>query len=489
MSGFYFSVLAAAGGSVAFLFCLWFFQLSSYRAAEYIVLFRTGKGISLILAAFAFLCCSIYGNFAAMTASALFFEMLSTYFLKQPKKVALKRTGRFKRLFVVGCFFIVVSASVYPPSALFFSFAAPAVSAVVLSPYEKIKNAGYIEKARNAYSAVPVRVCITGSYGKTTVKNMCFTILSEIYKTFATPLSYNTPLGLALASDGLSGDERIAVVEMGARRVGDIAELTKIVIPTVAVVTGIAPQHIKTFRTLDNVAKEKLSLLNALKDKSAFIYNADDENLCAYLSALGIEGLGCGIGGNYVRAHREGEEWVFSYGNTEIRSVVKVLGEGSVGDMAMAVGVAAMLKVPAEKIAAGIGKIRPSPHRMEYFEKNGVTIIDDSYNCNIQGASEACKVLRQLGKRSFVITAGIVEGGKKAGELNRKIGSMLSETAYLTVAVGVNAGSIREGYLSGKKKGEFMTALRLDDAVRTVSERCVPGDVILFMNDLPDNYV
>ena len=142
MSGFYFSVLAAAGGSVAFLFCLWFFQLSSYRAAEYIVLFRTGKGISLILAAFAFLCCSIYGNFAAMTASALFFEMLSTYFLKQPKKVALKRTGRFKRLFVVGCFFIVVSASVYPPSALFFSFAAPAVSAVVLSPYEKIKNAG-----------------------------------------------------------------------------------------------------------------------------------------------------------------------------------------------------------------------------------------------------------------------------------------------------------------------------------------------------------
>lgn len=268
----------------------------------------------------------------------------------------------------------------------------------MLSPYEKIKNAGYIEKARNAYSAVPVRVCITGSYGKTTVKNMCFTILSEIYKTFATPLSYNTPLGLALASDGLSGDERIAVVEMGARRPGDIAELTGIVTPTVAVVTGIAPQHIKTFRTLDNVAKEKLSLLNALRDKSAFIYNADDKNLCAYLSALGIEGLGCGIGGNYVRAHREGEEWVFSYGNTEIRSVVKVLGEGSVGDMAMAVGVAAMLKVPAEKIAAGIGKIRPSPHRMEYFEKTGSPSSTTATTATYRGHRKLAKCSGSWGK-------------------------------------------------------------------------------------------
>lgn len=485
----FYVILTATVGLLLSLFSIYFLQLCGYKCKLGIKAVKAIEVKMGVAIGCAYALCFCWETETAIIRLALlvFAEMLGIWNVKKKRKVSFVYTARVMRIMCVSFCLGVAVAVIFNPAVLIVSLFLPLLSTVILLPTEKIIGNKYIKRARKAYEKVPIKVCITGSYGKTTVKNMCKALLEKDYCTMVTPLSYNTPLGLARASKSLTGKERIAVIEMGARKRGDIRELCDIAEPSVGVITGLAPQHLESFGSLKNIAEEKLSLYTALRDKYAFIYNADDFELVTAIKERGIEGLSCGFNGSFVNAVKTEDGYNFTVGGKVIKAKPRLLGKHNISNLCLAIGVAHIMKVQPERIIERIEKIEPSPHRLSYEERQGVLIIDDSYNCNIKGAAAACDTLKELNRRAFVITAGIVEGGREQGELNREIGRMLSKVAFGIYAVGVNADYIAEGAKEFGK--ETIKCKSLTDAVSEVTSLFKKGDVLLFMNDLTDNFI
>lgn len=164
-------------------------------------------------------------------------------------------------------------------------------------PIENKKNDRYIKYAKEKLQgkANLIKIGITGSYGKTSVKFILTQMLKEKYNVYCTPSSYNTPLGIALSVNALKGDEEIFIAEMGARNMGDIAELCEIVKPTVAIMTGISNQHLESFKTVENIIATKSELSNYVSRNGGFtVFNTDNK----YLKELAEKFKGnCGSAG------------------------------------------------------------------------------------------------------------------------------------------------------------------------------------------------
>ena len=142
------------------------------------------------------------------------------------------------------------------------------VATSVLNVFERINNARYERACARTLAKQDglIKIAITGSYGKTSVKNYLHAMLSEKYNVLTTPASFNTPMGIAKSVKGLDGTQDVFIAEFGARRVGDIKKLMKIVSPQYTILTGINSQHLETFKTQDNIKREKCRILHVPHD-------------------------------------------------------------------------------------------------------------------------------------------------------------------------------------------------------------------------------
>ena len=240
------------------------------------------------------LCFSFLGARVALMLSALPFWGFLLWFVyadgKYALKVRIKRTGRLVRLFLVyilllgaaAFFYIWLLSAVadingsslyallaYLPFALFTLFTPIflIIANAITGIFENARNAKFVKRAGQVLDETKIiRVAIVGSYGKTSVKNILKTIVSQTYETVATPESYNTPVGVAktVYSAEFSGKE-VFIAEMGARKGGDIAELCALVKPDYAIFTGVCEQHIQTFGSLDRVFTEKKRVIEGTK--------------------------------------------------------------------------------------------------------------------------------------------------------------------------------------------------------------------------------
>lgn len=196
-------------------------------------------------------------------------------------------TGRVKRLYVV--FFLVMTgisalcaATPWAVLPALWPLALPlvvALSGLLAWPIEKAISECYFRDARRKLLANPrlVRIGITGSYGKTSVKHILGAILSEKYPTLITPASFNTPMGVTRAiREKLTPSHQVFVGEMGARHVGDIKEMCRLVHPTIGIITSVGPQHLETFKTIERVASTKYELIEALPAEGSHAYFYDD---------------------------------------------------------------------------------------------------------------------------------------------------------------------------------------------------------------------
>ena len=149
-------------------------------------------------------------------------------------------------------------------------------------PIENSINNGFIKKAENklkSFNNLKV-IGITGSYGKTTTKYIVSSILSQKYNTLMTPASFNTTLGVVRTiNEKLEPMHEVFVCEMGAKNVGDIKEICDIVKPEYGILTAIGPQHLESFKTLENVQKTKMELIDSLPDNGWAFVNNEDENI------------------------------------------------------------------------------------------------------------------------------------------------------------------------------------------------------------------
>ncbi len=374
------------------------------------------------------------------------------------------------------------------------------IAYLINEPMEEFINYHYLKIAKDKLKRFNViKIGITGSFGKTSVKEILKTILSQKYRVLATPESYNTPLGIALTVKKLDTTHDIFIAEMGARQKGDIKKLTDLVKPKYGILTGINTQHLEYFKTIENTKSTKYELFEGLpKDGVGFFATEtiDAKELFDKFDkekyAVSIEDEGGFVKVSNVKTSSYGTEFVLNInGEKPVKCSTVLLGTHSIKNIILASAVAYKIGLTPSEIASGINRITSIGHRLELVPNNkGVVIIDDSYNSNPDGIVAAMEVLNMFNGRKIVVTPGMVELGKMENVYNLQFGKMLAKNADIVIIVGShNAEMIINGLLEENfNKENIIFVKNLKRGNDELNKILKEGDVVLFENDLPDNY-
>lgn len=362
-------------------------------------------------------------------------------------------------------------------------------------PFSASKNKKYLAAARAKLRAAScIKVGITGSCGKTSVKNILATILSERYRVFATPASYNTPLGIARAIENVDLNEYdVFLAEMGARNKGDIAELCELVVPDHCIVTGICPQHLESFGSVEGIVAAKGEILRGTKAGGYAVIWQDEYTAGLDPAAARLNKVSVGPHGEFgafdVHSSPAGIDFKLALGIIQVQAQAPLLGAHNAENIAVAAALASKLGMEKEEILAGIQKLQPVPHRLQLSVVNGINILDDAYNSNVRGAAAALEVLRTFGGRRFVVTPGLVELGVLEGQENAALGAKMVGLDRIILVGETQVTAVRQGFVSaGGNAGIVEVVPTLEKAQDILAEELQPGDSVLFLNDLPDIY-
>jgi len=399
------------------------------------------------------------------------------------------------------------------------------VAYLINEPMEEFIKRHYIRQAKTKLESSNVlRIGITGSYGKTSVKEILKTILSQKYRVLATPASYNTPLGIAITVKSLDSTHDVFLAEMGARNKGDIKELALLVKPDYGVLTGINNQHLESFGTIENIKNTKFELFENLAQNARDcgdglnngqvrngrgdgngrngkgFFSSDNEGARELYERFGGEKYFAGINGaendlvtaTELATSEQGTSFTLNIaGEKPVACSTVLLGRHSVSNICLAAAVAYKVGLTPEEIAKGINRLQSVGHRLELVPNNKkIVIIDDSYNCNEDGAKAAMEVLDTFKGRKIVVTPGLVELGKMENVANLSFGTLLAAHADKVIVIGKhNAEMIINGLTAGgMDKADISFAKNLNKGNEILNAMLEEGDVVLFENDLPDNY-
>ena len=435
--------------------------------------------------------------------------MLDRRLHSQPEKKPIAYTPRMRRLYACLCVIalivaFVLSAIGVPAYILFVGVPYLALAAGgAMTPVEKAINNHYLNDAKAKLEARPdlIKIGITGSYGKTSTKFILATILAERYDVLATPASFNTPMGLTrVIRERLEDHHQVFIAEMGARHVGDIKELVDLVHPTMGLITSVGPQHLETFGNVATVADTKFELIEGLpQDGLAFFASDGGEVDKLYQRArvkkflTGTRGMGLDMKAEDIAVNSNGSVFTLKDGVTgeKVSCETRLLGRHNIGNIVLACCVARQMGLTLEEIARGVSKIEPVEHRLQLLPgAGGMTVIDDAFNSNPVGAKAALDVLAAFEGRHVIVTPGMVEQGEKEDEINRQFGAQMAGKCDVVILVGKrHTQPIVEGLrAAGMAQENIFVTGSLEEATGVLGKIGQLGDVVLFENDLPDNY-
>lgn len=425
------------------------------------------------------------------------------FFLARSMRVHVTVTDRLVRLLITATLLsAVIVLPTYGTPLTLLCAALPALApivlplaALILSPFERRNNRRYIRAASERLRSVPIRIGITGSYGKTTVKVFLDRLLSAGRDILATPANYNTPLGIAKTVQTMNDGTEVFIAEMGARRSGDISELVEMVRPTEGILTGIAPQHLETFGSIENVMAEKERLSLAIPSGKVY-YNLADERVRELFARR--DGAKVGVGYkdadailSDVAITVKGTSFRLRYGDCDISLDIPLLGRAAAEDFALAATVAIDHGIHAEQIQIVAKRLSVVPHRMEVIHQGGLTVLDDSYNIDPVGAAAALETLSMLpAKRRIVYTSGMVELGAETERLNEGYGIRIGEVCDVAlVQTSVYGDAVVRGIEKAGRGTNIIRVRDTEEATALFPSVVGAGDVLLVTADLPRDYL
>jgi UDP-N-acetylmuramoyl-tripeptide--D-alanyl-D-alanine ligase len=371
-----------------------------------------------------------------------------------------------------------------------------------LWPIEQVVRQSYLSSAaRRITAAAPKIVAVTGSYGKTTTKEIIAHILSSRYRVLKTPASYNTLMGVCKVIRGelLPGHD-FFVVEMGAYKRKSIARLCDLTRPLISVITTIGVQHLERFGSVEKIKLAKAEIIEALSPEGVAVLNGDNPACreVEWLTKARIVRFGLGSAKDLdfwarnVRFSAEGVDFTLhGQGGRFVQIQSKLLGRHSIMNILAATAVVLELGLSLEEVSDRLRTLEPVPHRLQPLKGvGGVTIIDDAYNANPEGAIAALETLAEFKGRKILITPGLVELGERGFEENKKIGIVAAGVCDVVLLVGPQQTlAIQEGLAeSGFDHKDLRVFVDSQEAIKHLWKMTRPGDVVLFENDLPDQY-
>jgi UDP-N-acetylmuramoyl-tripeptide--D-alanyl-D-alanine ligase len=377
------------------------------------------------------------------------------------------------------------------------------LAGVLLTPVERAIQEGFKRQARQKLATHPnlTLIGITGSYGKTSTKFIIAEILSLRYQVLATPGSYNTPMGICkVINEQLRPEHQVLVLEMGIRHPGDIRELCAIAQPDMGVVTAVGPMHLETMGSIEAIAREKSELVACTRPGGPVVLNADDPRVAAMAERaqgpvwrVSVEGKAeADLIARDITYSPEGTRFIVrdEAGNEQVFQT-QLLGRHNVLNILLALAVGRIFGLRLRQMAHAVARLRPVEHRLQLRREGPITVIDDAFNSNPVGARNALEILGQFRTgRRIVVTPGMVELGEWEAEENRALGRFMAQHVDLAVLIGPRRTlPIQEGLReAGFPADQIRVFKSLFDAQDFLKTYLQPGDVVLYENDLPDQY-
>ena len=342
--------------------------------------------------------------------------------------------------------------------------------------------------AREALKRIGAKVvAVTGSVGKSTTKEMIAAVLSGTFRVSKTPANHNNDIGMPMAILDMPEDTEVAVLEMGMNHFREIAYLSCIAHPDVAVIINVGTAHIEFLGTQQGIRQAKLEILEGMTPQGMLLLNGDDTMLRCLdvtpkqrITYFGAS-EGCDVRALDVSQKGGVLRFTVEAGRLTFPVEMKLEGEHYVADALAAVTVGLKLGVHPDKIRQQLDAFQNMSGRQEIFQARGCTIINDCYNAGPESMAAALNVLGNRPGRHIAVLGDMLELGDCAQAEHYKIGRIAAEKADMVFAFGPHAGRVLDGTITGGMPENMGRAFDSREDLITALRRAVkPGDVILF---------
>lgn len=372
----------------------------------------------------------------------------------------------------------------------------PAAACIVF-PLEHLIQSVYMKdaKLRLAGCRGLCVVGIGGSYGKTSVKQIAYALLSKERYTLKTPHSYNNRMGISRTiRSRLDPLHEVFLCEMGADHRGELHGLMRFVQPDITVLTAIGPQHLQTFGSMDNIVREKMRMVEDLREDGCAILNIDNpyirewkrENPCQIITFgrsqeadVRIKDVRYDLHGAHFTLCIDGEKTAFD---------TKLLGECNIYNIAAAVALARKLGIGMSAIQHAVSELGYVEHRLEMKLHRDMVLIDDAFNANPEGAAAACDVLAQMPGWRILVTPGMIDLGEQQEQFNHCLGTHAASCADEVILVGgKQVQPLRQGLVEGGfDEDRIRQVMTMQEAFACFEQSPHADKVVLIENDVPD---
>ena len=374
---------------------------------------------------------------------------------------------------------------IYFLSILFILF--PAFFVIVFNylvyPIEYFVRQYYIKKAQKKLKMNKNLkiIAITGSYGKTSFKNYLYTILNGKLNVLKTPGSVNTPMGICkFINSELTPYDDYLILELGVDAPKSMKKFFKIFTPDLGIITSIGPMHIATFKNIENIRKEKLTLFDYVKDENGMFYNSDSKEII-----LNGRSKKSATGYSFKEIEILSQDYTgttFKFQNHTCQ--VRLLGKYQLTNLIGAIKVAKYLSVNDEIIYQRLGSILPENHRMSIEVINNTKFIDDSYNNNFLELSSSIEILNNFVGTKGIILTGLIETGDKSDSINYQLGQLLINFQEIVVLSNSNKGLV-DGLKSINK--QYKTFDKYLDGLSYLKKKNL--DYVLLCSNAHEEYI
>lgn len=430
-------------------------------------------------------------------------------------KIKLKVTARVKRLIFtnvvlfallcVGLYFVKNVNIIYLCLFLYdmlLNFVIM-ISIIINKPAEKMVYLSYKTKAVNKLKAMnSLKVIgITGSYGKTSSKNILSDILNVKYNALPSPRNFNTPYGLIITvNNHLDKFDDILIAEMGAYKVGEIKDLCDLVKPKYGILTKIGTAHIEIFGSQENIQKGKFELIESLPHDGIGVLNGDDELQVNYklkndckIVWIGIDNKDVDVRATDIKTSNKGTTFnvIFKGDKKKYEFTTRLLGYNNIYNILASLALSKEFGLTVDQMKKAVLGVKSVEHRLELRPAGNITYIDDSYNSNPVGSKMALEVLKDMPGLRIVMTPGMVELGDKSYELNKKFGTYMKDSCDVVILVGEKITKpIKDGLKEVKFNDKNIYVVKSTKEAFALVKSLSNGkeSYCLIENDLPDIY-
>lgn len=332
-------------------------------------------------------------------------------------------------------------------------------------------------------------IAITGSNGKTTTKELVAAVLSARGKVLKTQANFNNEIGLPLTLLGLEKEDTAAVVEIGMRGLHQIEALAPVAEPSVGIVTNVGETHMELLGSIENIARAKAELVEAIPSGGTVILNGDNKYVAAMQdkAAEGVKVLTFGIEqpsdvhGEEIHTEEGRTRFQVAFAGKRQEYVLPMIGRHNVYNALAAIAAGYALGLSSEEIHKGLLHSEAAKMRFEVQQKGDIKIVNDAYNASPMSMTAAIHTLSELtAGRKIAVLGDMLELGAASSEAHYRVGTELAEKQFAAV---VTRGGMGEKIAEGAEAGGIREVYRCDSherAAEVLKEILRPGDTVLF---------